>query len=145
MFYKKDDTGSVYNQRFTICIEKTVTWKGGTLSLGNNEAYITVSKKRLDEVAKSLGDNITVELEKDKSKYGLEVPIEFLAVLNQDIEAKHRFENISLGKQRAVIYLVTQLKSSQKRIEKSIFLLENVKKSPIGKETMRHFLGKDLP
>lgn len=52
---------------------------------------------------------------------------------------------MSKGKRRAIIYLVIQLKSSEKRIDKSLFFIENLKRAPIGKETMRHALGKDLP
>ena len=143
-FRKDNDHGSIYNQRFIITLSKNVQWKGGSLSLGNNQAYITLSKKRMKEIDVSLGDEILVELEKDTSKYGLEVPPEFQELLNQDTEAKSRFEKISMGKQRSTIYIVQQLKSSQKRIEKSIFLLENLKRAPLGGETMRHILGKDL-
>ncbi|MFK7786457.1 MAG: hypothetical protein AB8B56_15155, partial [Crocinitomicaceae bacterium] len=64
--------------------------------------------------------------------------------LKQDPLANERFNALSKGTRRAVIYIVLQLKSSQKRIEKSIFLLENLKRSP-EKPTMRNILGKDLP
>jgi hypothetical protein len=50
-----------------------------------------------------------------------------------------------MGFQRGIIYLVIQIKSSDKKIEKSIFFLENLKRTPKGDETMRHILGKDLP
>ena len=45
---------------------------------------------------------------------------------------------------RAIIYLVIQIKSSDKKIEKSIFFLENLKRAQKGEETMHHVLGKDL-
>ena len=92
-----------------------------------------------------LGDEVEVELVRDHSKYGFDVPEEFEEVLRQDDEARRRFESLSMGKQRAIIYIVIQLKSSQKKIEKSLFLLENLKRAPEGEITMRHALGKDLP
>ena len=91
-----------------------------------------------------LGDTVTVYLEKDTSKYGMDVPEEFEELLRQDDHARQRFEALSMGLQRAVIYMVAQLKSSQKRIDKSLFLMENLKKAPVGKETMRHILGKEV-
>ncbi|MFT5860435.1 MAG: hypothetical protein ACI865_002548 [Flavobacteriaceae bacterium] len=93
----------------------------------------------------ALNDEVEVSLQKDPSKYGFTIPEEFEAVLAQDDAGNHRFLSMSKGKRRAIIYLVIQLKSSEKRIKKSLFFIENLKRAPLGKETMRHVLGKDLP
>lgn len=135
----------LYNQRFDVTVNDHVSWQGGTVSLGNNSAYITFSKDRMKKVGVGLGDTVTVHLEKNRSEYGFDVPEEFEEVLKQDPIANERFSTLSKGIRRAVIYLVIQVKSSQKRIEKSIFLLENLKRAPKEKITMRHILGKDLP
>ena len=143
-FWSEKDKGSVYNQRFIITLSNNVSWHGGSMALGNNKAYIAISKARMKAVNADIDDVIAIELEKDKSTYGFIVPEEFEEVLLQDIDANHLFAQLPLGTQRAIIYIVLQLKSSDKRIEKSIFLLENLKKSPSEKPTMRHILGKDL-
>jgi hypothetical protein len=143
-FWTKEDDGSIFNQRFIITLNDSVHWQAGSVSLGNNEAYITVSADRMKKLKVDLGDTVKVTLERDFSEYGFEVPIEFEEVLNQDSIGKQQFDSLSLGKRRATIYLVLQVKSSDKRIEKSIIILENLKRAPIGKETMRHILGKDL-
>ena len=134
---------SIYNQRFIITVNNTITWRGGTVSLGNNSAYITLSKHRMKKLGLQVGDSINVELEKDNSKYGFDVPEEFTELLKQDIEARTRFEALNMGFQRSIIYMVIQFKTSDKRIEKSIFFLENLKKSPFGNTTMRHIIGKE--
>lgn len=139
----EEDTGSVFNQRFQITINETVSWKAGSVSLGNKAAYITLSKARMKQLGVDLGDTVSVLLIKDTSKYGMDVPPEFEELLRQDDHAKERFESLTMGLQRAVIYIVAQLKSSEKRIDKSVFLMENLKKAPFGKETMRHILGKE--
>ena len=135
----------LYNQRFNITVNDEVKWQGGTVSLGNNSAYITFSKDRMKKIDVGLGDTVTVHLEKNRSEYGFDVPEEFDEVLQQDPLANERFIALTKGTRRAIIYLVIQVKSSQKRIEKSIFLLENLKRAPKEKVTMRHILGKDLP
>jgi hypothetical protein len=140
--HSEKDTGSVYNQRFEITVNDEVTWKAGSVSLGNQTAYITISKARMKQLSVDRGDSVTITLKKDTSKYGMDVPEEFEELLNQDEYAKKRFESLSMGLQRAVIYVVAQLKSSQRRIDKSVFLMENLKKAPVGKETMRDILGK---
>lgn len=142
-FMEKGDK-LLYNQRFDVTVNNQVTWQGGTVSLGNNTAYITFSQARMKEIGVDLGDTVTVALVKNRSEYGFDVPEEFAEVLKQDPLANERFNALTKGTRRAVIYLVIQVKSSQKRIEKSIFLLENLKRAP-EKVTMRHILGKDLP
>jgi hypothetical protein len=143
-FWTKEDEGSIFNQRFIITLNDSVQWQAGSVSLGNDEAYIAISSERMKKLKVDLGDTVRITLERDFSEYGFAVPIEFEEVMNQDSAGKKRFESLSLGKRRATIYLVLQVKSSDKRIEKSISILENLKRAPIGKETMRHILGKDL-
>lgn len=133
----------LYNQRFHVTLNDLVTWQGGTVSLGNNTAYITLSKARMKKLDVHFGDEVQVSLEKDTSEFGFDVPEEFTEVLKQDSEGNDRFRSMSKGKQRGIIYLVLQIKSSDKRIEKSLFFIENLKRAPIGKETMRHLLGKE--
>lgn len=97
----------------------------------------------MKELAIREGDTVEFTLIPDKSEYGMPVPIEFEAVLDQDIDGKRRFELLSLGKRRNIIYLVNQIKSSEKRIEKSLFFIENLKRMPEDKFSMRAILGKE--
>lgn len=134
----------LYNQRFDVTVNDQVTWQAGTVSLGNNTAYITFSKARMKAIGVGLGDEVTVYLEKNRSEYGFDVPEEFEEVLRQDPTASARFHALPKGARRGIIYLIIQIKSSEKRIEKSLFFMENLKRAP-KKVTMRHLLGKDLP
>lgn len=143
-FYSDTDD-SLYSQRFEITVNNKVNWRGGSMVLGDGASYISISKSRMKTAGAELDDVISIELKKDTSELGMDIPDEFIEVLSQDPNANERFEQLTKGTQRAVIYLVNQLKSSEKRIEKSIFLLENLKKAPKDKATMRHILGKDLP
>jgi hypothetical protein len=137
-----NESSNPYNQRFVISINDQVKWQGGSVALGNGSGYITLSKDRMKKLSVVFGDTIRIVLERDFSEYGFDVPIEFQEVLNQDIIAKRRFDNLSLGFRRSIIYLVLQIKNSDKKIEKSIFFLENLKRSPEEKTTMRDILGK---
>ena len=142
--FDKEKDASLYNQRFTIEINKKVSWRGGSVVLGEEKAYITFSKQRMKEAEVDLGDVVAVELEKDNSEYGFDVPQEWIAAIEQDPMAKEMFEELTMGRRRSIIYLVIQYKTVEKRIERSLFFLENLKRSPRGKTTMRHILGKDL-
>lgn len=143
--FASDQDKSIYNQRFIVTINGKETWRGGTVSLGDHSAYITFSGERMKALGVVEGDSVDVTLKKDTSKYGFDVPEEFTELLNQDSEARRRFDNLTMGLQRAIIYRIIQYKSSEKRIEKSIFFLENLKRSIEGETNMRHIIGKDLP
>ncbi|MEO1012933.1 MAG: YdeI/OmpD-associated family protein [Bacteroidota bacterium] len=62
------------------------------------------------------------------SKYGVDVPEEFEAVLLSDHEAEKIFESLTAGKKRGIIYTIARYKNSQTRIDKSILLCENLKR-----------------
>lgn len=138
--------GSIYNQRFDVTLNGTVKWKGGSVSLGNETAYITVSQARMKKLDIVRGDTVEVELEPDSSKYGMDVPEEWTESLELDPEAKAIFDSMPISHQRYVIYYIQQVKSSQKRIERSLFCQNNMKRAPVNERTVRQIVyGKDLP
>ena len=55
-----EEAKSIYNQRFIITINNEITWRGGTVSLGNNTAYITLSKERMKSLGAHLGDTVQI-------------------------------------------------------------------------------------
>jgi len=63
----------------------------------------------------------------DKSKYQFEIPEEFEEVLKTDKKANSTFENLTDGNKRGIIYLVSKVKSVEKRIEKSLRIAEYLK------------------
>lgn len=113
----------------------------GTVSLGEGKGYITLSNKRMKEFGVEKGERVQVKLDPDKSKYGMEVPVELSTLLKQDPEGMERFKKLSAGKQRYIIFYVAQVKSSQLRIDRSIKLITNLKLTKPGKESFREILG----
>lgn len=140
---KTEDDKSIYNQRFYIQVNDSEVWQAGVVALGEGKGYITVKKDILKKNQLTIGDEVTVKLERNFSEYGLEVSEEFLEVLRQDPEGERRFNLLPLGKRRYIIYYVNQVKSSTKKIERAWFLISNLKKLPVGKEEFRGILGKD--
>lgn len=131
-----------YNQRVIIRINDQLEWQGGVVAFGDGYGYVTLSKARMKQLDVVVGENVRVSLSKDHSEYGHEFPIELQEIFRQDTEAKQRFEGLTPGKQRTIIYYILQNKQSDKRIEKSLFYMENLKLAPKGKETMRMIFGK---
>lgn len=142
-YFSTPETKNIYNQRLMISLNGCAFWHGGVVSLGNDTGYISVKGKILKDLHVREEDSVSVVLKEDNSEYGMEVPEEFTEVLRQDPEAEERFLALPMSKRRYVIYYILQVKSSVKRIERSWFLMNNLKKLPRGKEEFRQMLGKD--
>ena len=70
---------------------------------------------------------VSVRIEADTSKYGMPVPPEFEEVLIQDPEALAKFELLTPGMQRSLIYYVAQVKTSDIRLRRAIVIAEHIK------------------
>jgi hypothetical protein len=57
----------------------------------------------------------------------IEMPKELKEVLNTDMEADKVFHSLTAGNQRSLIYLISQVKSSDKRIERALKMAEQIK------------------
>lgn len=140
---KSNEDKTVYNQRFIIQINNSERWQAGAVALGEGKGYITVKKAILKKNGLRVGDTVTVHLEKDESEFGMEFPEELKELLHQDPEGERRFNLLPKGKQRYILYYICQVKSSQKRIERAVMLITNLKKAAEGKEEFRVLLGKE--
>lgn len=129
--------------RLLCTVNDSLTFQCGLMALGEGKAYISINANRMEELGVKAGDQVTVALEKDKSKYGMDMPEELEELLDQDDEGKRRFDRLTPGMQRYIIYYVAGVKSSQLRLDRAIMLIENLKRSVQGKETFRFLLGKD--
>lgn len=90
--------------------------------------FIMFSKNNQKSLGIFPNDYFHMQFFEDTSKYGVEVPEEFDAVLLSDYDAYQIFEGLTSGKKRGIIYMITRYKNSQTRIDKSILLCENLKR-----------------
>ncbi len=135
-----DDIGGM-KQRIICSVNNTVEYQSGFMALEGGDAYISINAQRMKKLKVELGDEVSVVITKDDSKYGMEVPVELNEVWKQDPDAFARFETLTPGKQRYIIGYVAAVKNPDKRIERALLLMGNLKNLPNGKETMRGFLG----
>ena len=91
--------------------------------------FLMVNKRVRTKLKIEHGDNITVELVRDDSQYGMVMPEEFREVLNQDPDADRLFHDLTVGKQRSLIYLVTNVKDIDRRIHNALLIVEHLKQN----------------
>lgn len=134
--------GGSFSIRLWCTANEKVKWQCGLTALGNGDAYISLNAQRLKQLKAKPDDEVTLSLEKDDSEFGLEVPEELKELLEQDPEGNKRFHQLVAGKQRFIIRVITSVKSSQLRVERTVTLIENLKKLTVGKESFKDILGK---
>jgi hypothetical protein len=108
---------------------------------GNGSNYIMLSKEKFKKFKLNYDDVYRIELLKDESEYGMPMPEELEEVLKQDPEGKARFNLLSPGKQRNIIYYTSKIKSQNLRVERAWLYINNLKKEVKGKERVPYILG----
>ena len=75
------------------------------------------------------GSTVSATFSIDQTDYQFAMPDELKEVLDTDGKAKKLFHSLTEGNQRGLIYLVTQVKSVDKRIERALKISEQLKNS----------------
>lgn len=133
--------GGTFSKRLIATANNQVQWQCGFMSLHSGHAYITISKARMTKLQLENGDTLTLHLKEDFSKYGIDMCEELEAVLTDDVEGFQRFEILKPAMQRYIINYVATVKNSDKRIQRALLLIGNLKHQPIGKESFREMMG----
>lgn len=89
--------------------------------------YIRLGKSTIKKLNDKAGDTIKVSIATDPTPFQFELPEERAEVLATDLQANAIFEKFSPGNQRSIIYLVSLLKSTEKRIERALRIAEKLK------------------
>jgi hypothetical protein len=126
-----------------ICnLNDAMEFQCAIMSAGDGVYFINVNKKIRDQLNLKEGNKIKVELEKDTSEFGLPFPDELKEVLRQDKAADGFFKKLTPGKQRNLIYIAGQPKTSDLRILRSVIIADHLKNNK-GKINFPA-LGKEL-
>lgn len=89
--------------------------------------FIYIGTKILHKLKLKLGDEIHFELKKDNSEFQFDYPEELEEVFRTDKQAKDKFDSLTDGNKRGLIYIVNQVKSVDKKIERSLKIAEKLK------------------
>ncbi len=89
--------------------------------------FIYIGSKTMKSLQLKCDDEVVLTFKTDDSEYQFDMPEEFKEVLIQDPEADEIFHQLTDGNKRGIIYLVTMVKSSQKKIERALMITEKIK------------------
>ena len=89
--------------------------------------FIFLGNKLMKDLKLRAGITVKVVFSNDDSEYQAPVVEELAEVLSTDPEAEKVFQSLTPGNQRSIIYLVTLVKTSQKRIDRSLLIAAKLK------------------
>lgn len=115
------------SRRVVCTLNGSVNYQCAMLPHGNGSFVITVNKKLRDRLNLSFGSEMDISLAKDTSAYGLPLPGEFSELLRQDPEGGALFHDLTRGRQRTLLYMIGSAKSSERRIERSMVIVNHLK------------------
>jgi hypothetical protein len=104
-----------------------VEYQCGLIPRGGGKTVIMVNKEHRSTLSIDAGSTVRVTLKKDESKYGLAMPEELAELLKQDSDGERFFHALPEGKRRTLIYAVSSVKNSTRRIERAIAIIEHLK------------------
>jgi hypothetical protein len=117
------------SKRVVCTLNGTETYQCAILFYKKGKPVISVNKKVRDSLRIDFGSEVEVILKKDASEYGLPLPEELSEVFRQDKEGKKVFHALTRGKQRTLIYMVGNVKDSDKRVLRSLAIVGHLKEN----------------
>jgi hypothetical protein len=116
------------NDKRCICnLNNSIDFHCAIMKKKEGGYYINVGLKIIKNLKLKLGDSINTTFKEDGTEYKFEFPEELAEVLKSDLKANKVFESLSDGNKRSLIYLISLVKSSDKKIERALRIAEKLK------------------
>lgn len=114
-------------KRVLMQINSSEKLHAGFMPEGNGKYFLMLSKELMKNLQFAGGQLVSVCIEEDTTRYGMPISDEMKELLELDPEGEALFHNLTPGKIRSLLHFINKFKSSDKRIEKSIIILEHIK------------------
>jgi hypothetical protein len=116
------------NNKRAICIINEIeSFHCAVMPKKEGGHFINIGSAICKKLQLKVGAEINAHFEIDKTEYQFEMPEELAEVLNTDEEAYVIFHTLTAGNQRGLIYLLSLVKSSDKKIERALKIAEQIK------------------
>lgn len=114
-------------KRVMMQINDSEKLHAGFMPEGNGKYFLMLSKDLMKKLELARNQLVGVTIEEDTSKYGMPICNEMKELLSLDPEGEAYFHKLTPGKIRSILHYVNKFKSSDKRIEKSVIVMEHLK------------------
>jgi hypothetical protein len=89
--------------------------------------FILINKNLVSKLNLMEGADVKLKIAKDHSEFGHEVPESFQVLLDQDVDGRGYFDQLTPGKQRSLIYIVGKVKNPDGQLNKGMAILDHLK------------------
>jgi hypothetical protein len=103
------------------------TFRRGLMNHAEGDSYIVLGGDILKTCGLREGSPVAVTLASDPEPDELEVPECFTLVLEEDAEARARWETFPVGRRRSLLHYITSAKTEATRIKRSWDLAEKIR------------------
>lgn len=114
------------DRRVVTTVNATVKYHCAIHADGVGGYRIMLNRERCKKLGLVRGETINIELEKDRSEYGVPIGEELREVLDQSPEADRIFHSFTKGMQRTLIYWVNNVKSSEIKIRRALVMTDHI-------------------
>lgn len=121
-----DFLASETGRRVLCSIQGSEGFHAALMPDGLGAWFININQKLRDVLGLREDMEVDVTLVPDTTPFGMPMPEEFEETLWQNPEAKAIFEALTPGKQRNLIYIVSQVKSSNIKVRRSLVIANHL-------------------
>ena len=89
--------------------------------------YLIFGRPLLEEFGLRLGDAVEATIRPDPKPDAIDLTPEFEIVLEQDDEARERWESFTIGKQRSLAHYLTSAKRPETRLKRAVEVAEKMR------------------
>lgn len=111
-------------KRFVYSFDNGKTIHRAMLPHGDGRYFLYVNKPLMKTLGYPIGAKVVISMEEDQSTYGMPMPEELQESLEAYDQANKYFHQLTPGKQRNLIYMVSNLKRVESRVKKAIQIVE---------------------
>jgi hypothetical protein len=115
------------NKRVICTINKTEKLHCAIMPKKDGGHFVMIGASICKKLKLKVGMEIEASFVIDKTEYQFDMPEELKEVLDTDDEANKIFHALTAGNQRGLIYLLSLVKSSDKKIERALKIAERIK------------------
>jgi uncharacterized protein YdeI (YjbR/CyaY-like superfamily) len=124
------------NRRVLCTLNEKVELHSAIMQRKDGGYFINIGLATCKKLKIKAGSTLTASFSPDGSAYQFEMPDELREVLDTDERAAKIFRNLTDGNQRGLMYLVAQVKSTDRRIERALRIAEKIKHGIISPKDM---------
>ncbi|MCB0638009.1 MAG: DUF1905 domain-containing protein [Lewinella sp.] len=114
------------NKRVIVVLNATEPFQAALTPIGQGVYVLKLNQPRMKQLALEIGDTVRVELFPDDSTYGLPVPEELTALWEQDEAGRAIFHQLTIGKQRTMLYHIGQGTDSEERLRRAVLITDHL-------------------